>query len=93
VLEPNAEMVLFLPLDGAVGEIPGAALMKSNMLFRRVGIPLTSSGPNRVPNPGSLASMREPAPSITIDSATPANCRTAVLSLVAPAPIRIPASW
>jgi hypothetical protein len=33
------EMVLFLPLDGAVGEIPGAALMNSNMLFRRVGIP------------------------------------------------------
>ena len=49
-------------LPGEVGEIPGAALMESNMLARRVGIVLRSSGPKRVPNPGSRASMREPAP-------------------------------
>ena len=33
------------------------------------------------------ASMREPAPSTTTDSAKPANFRTAVLSIVAPAPM------
>ena len=43
--------------------MPGAALMKSNMLARRVGMALRSSGPKRVPNPESRASMREPAPS------------------------------
>ena len=67
--------------------MPGAALMKSNMLDRRVGIASRSSEPKRVPNPGSRASMREPAPSTTTDSAKPANFRTAVLSMVAPAPM------
>ena len=32
-----------------------------------------SSAPKRVPNPGSRASMREPAPSTTTDSARPAD--------------------
>ena len=36
--EPNADTVLTVPLDGDVGETPGAALIKSNMLNRRVGI-------------------------------------------------------
>lgn len=31
-------------------DTPGAALTKSNMLARRVGIELRSSAPNRVPN-------------------------------------------
>jgi hypothetical protein len=35
--EPNAETLLVDTLPGDVGEIPGAALMKSNMLKRRVG--------------------------------------------------------
>src|SRR5690348_15512711 len=83
VAEPNAETVKEVPLapeDGDVGEIPGVALIKSNMLDRRVGIARNSSGPKRVPNPGSRASMREPAPSTTIDSDTPATLRTAVRS-------------
>src|SRR5688572_31154671 len=67
VPDPNAEMVVVVPvvvvpLPGEVGEIPGAALMKSNMLARRVGIVLMSSGPNRVLKPESLASIRVPAP-------------------------------
>ena len=92
VPEPKAETVVTVPLDGEVGDIPGAALMKSNMLARRVGIALRSSGPNRVPNPGSRASIRGSRPSTTIDSATPANSRTAVLSMVAPRPISMPSS-
>ena len=53
--------------------MPGAALMKSNMLKRRVGIDLMSSGPKRVSNPLPRASMREPAPSTTTDSSSPAR--------------------
>src|SRR3990172_4526061 len=79
VPDPNADTVLTVPLDGDVGEIPGLALMKSNMVDRRVGIARRSSRPTRVPNPGSRASMREPAPSTTTDSASPASFRTAVL--------------
>ena len=36
--EPKADTVLTVPLDGDVGETPGAALIMSNMLKRRVGI-------------------------------------------------------
>ena len=89
VPDPNADMVVVVPLDGEVAEIPGAALRKSNMLVRRVGMAPTSSGPKRVPNPGSLASMREPIPSTTTDSAGPVTFRTTVLSMVAPAPMRM----
>ena len=32
------DMVLTEPLDGDVGDTPGAAFMKSNMLYRRVGM-------------------------------------------------------
>jgi hypothetical protein len=85
----NGDTVVLVPLDGEVAESPGAALMKSNMLARRVGMALKSSAPKRVPNPGSRASMREPAPWTTIDSSTSANLRTAVLSMVEPTPIRI----
>jgi hypothetical protein len=38
VLEPNAEIVVVVPLEGEVGDTPGAALMKSNMLALRVGV-------------------------------------------------------
>ncbi len=69
VPEPNAEMVVAIPLDGEVGEIPGAALIQSNILARRVGIVSMSSGPKRVPNPGFRGSMREPAPCTTTDTA------------------------
>src|SRR6185295_1135439 len=78
VPDPNAETVVVLPLDGDVAESPGAALMKSNILARRVGIVLITSAPNRVPKPGERASMPAPAPSTTRDSATPAGSRTAV---------------
>ena len=33
--EPNAEIVVEVPLDGEVGEMPGAALIQSNMLARQ----------------------------------------------------------
>ena len=46
VPEPNAETVVARALDGEVGEIPGRPGWKSNMLARRVGIALRSSGPN-----------------------------------------------
>src|ERR1700687_1563974 len=87
VPEPNADTVVVVPLDGEVGDTPGAALIESNMLGRRVGIGRSPSGPKRVPKAGFLTSMREPAPSTTTDSATPASFRTAVLSIVAPAPM------
>ena len=85
--EPSAETlvtdtVLVVPLAGDVGEIPGAALMKSNMLNRPVGIVLRSSGPKRASNPLPRASIREPAPWTVIDSATPASSSTTVLSIV-----------
>src|SRR5215831_15258571 len=85
--EPNADTVLTVPLDGDVGDTPGAALIKSNILNRRVGIALRYSDPKRVSNPLSLASMREPDPSTTIDSAAPATFKITVLSRVAPRPI------
>ncbi len=87
VPDPNAEMVVTVPLDGEVGDTPGAALIASNMLDRRVGMTASASGPNRVPIPGLRASMREPAASTTIDSAIPATFSTTVRSIVAPAPI------
>src|SRR5919201_6521820 len=71
--EPNTDTVLTVPLDGEVGDTPGAALIKSNMLYRRVGTTPRDSGPNRVSSPLLRASMREPAPWTTIDSATPAR--------------------
>src|SRR5436190_22870221 len=43
VPEPNAEVVVAVPLDGDVGDTPGAARRKSNILARRVGIDLMSS--------------------------------------------------
>ena len=42
-----------VPLEGDVGETPGAALIMSNMLDRRVGMVVRSSGPKRVSKPGS----------------------------------------
>src|SRR5437762_3127054 len=48
VPEPNAEILLVDTLPGDVGDTPGAALTKSNILNRRVGIALRSSGPKRV---------------------------------------------
>ena len=79
---------------GRGGRNPFRRPMKSNMLAlaRRVGLARRSSGPNRAPNPGSRASPREPAPSTTSDSASPANFKTIVLSCVAPAPMRRPFS-
>ena len=71
VPEPNAEIVVTIPLDGEVGDTPGAALTKSNMLARRVGIAPMSSEPKRVPNPGFRASIREPVPIDHDDSRHP----------------------
>src|SRR4030095_13992125 len=66
------------PLDADVGDTPGAALMKSIALKRRVGIAWKSSAVKRVSNPLLRASMREPAPWTTTDSATPATFKTIV---------------
>src|SRR5438445_7004947 len=90
--EPKADTVLTVPLAGEVGDTPGAARIKSNMLYRRVGIALRYSGPKRVSKPLSLASVREPDAWTTIDSATPATFNTTVLSRVAPAPIGMSSS-
>src|SRR5262245_20479330 len=90
--EPNEDTVLVIPLVGEVGDTPGAALIKSNILYRRVGISLRYSTPKRVSKPLSLASMREPAACTTIDSAAPATFRTTVLSRVAAAPMRMSSS-
>src|SRR4029450_10155993 len=49
--EPNADTVKVAPLAGDVGETPGAALIMSNMLERRVGMVLRYSWPKRVSNP------------------------------------------
>ena len=65
---------------------------RSNMLNRPVGIVLRSSDPNRVSSPLFRASMREPAPWTFTDSAMCANLNTTALSMVAPAPIRMPSS-
>src|SRR5438034_10302499 len=83
--EPNADTVLTVPLAGEVGDTPGAALIKSNMLNRRVGIVLRYSAPKRVSNPLPLASMREPDSCTTMHSAAPATFQITVLSRVAPA--------
>ncbi len=40
--DPKADTVLTVPLVGEVGDTPGAALIKSNMLNRRVGIVLST---------------------------------------------------
>src|SRR3954469_24419761 len=74
--DPNAEIVVLVPLDGDVAEMPGALRIQSNMLVRRVGIARTSSGPKVVPNPGLRASMRDAPPSTVTDSATPAASST-----------------
>src|SRR6478672_1791597 len=67
--EPNAETVFTVPLDGDVGDTPGAALIASNMLIRLVGMSLRYSGPNLISTPLPRTSMREPYPSTVIDSA------------------------
>src|SRR5215831_8999396 len=51
VAEPNVDTLLSVPLVGEVGDTPGAALTKSNMLYRRTGIALRSSDRKRVSNP------------------------------------------
>jgi hypothetical protein len=38
VPEPNADTVVDVPLVGELGLMPGADLIQSNMLARRVGI-------------------------------------------------------
>src|SRR6266542_761502 len=84
--EPKAATVFTVPLEGEVGDTPGADLIASNMLNRRVGIVRRYSGPKRVSNPLLRASMRDADPSTTMDSATPATFNTTVRSSVAPAP-------
>src|ERR1700756_1359803 len=67
--EPKADTVLTVPLEGEGGDTPGVARIASNMLTRREGISLKYSGPKRVSKPLPRASIREPDPSTTIDSA------------------------
>ena len=84
--DPKAETVLTVPLEGDVGDTPGADRIRSNILKRRVGIVLRYSCPKRVSNPLLRASMRE-LPSTTTDSAIPASVSTTTRSSVAPAPM------
>src|SRR5215467_16058589 len=76
VPDPKAEIVVTVPLDGDVGDTPGAFRMASNMLARRVGMARRSSGPKCVPNPGSRASSRDPLPSTVTEVLTPSGTRT-----------------
>src|SRR5690349_14593860 len=85
--DPKADTVLLVPLDGEVGEIPGAALMESNMLNRRLGIARKYSGPKRDSKPLLRASMRDPAPSTTTDCAIPCTFKTTVRSRVVLTPM------
>ena len=64
VPEPNTDTLVVdpLPLGRRRRDTPGAALMKSNMLARRVGIASRSAGPNRVPNRGSVRRCASPLP-------------------------------
>ena len=90
--DPKADTVLTVPLVGDVGDTPGAARIESNMLKRRVGMVLRYSGPMRVSMPLLRTSTRDPDPSTTTDSATPARASTAVLSSVVPVPMLMPSS-
>src|SRR3954465_16002702 len=83
VPEPNTETLLLETLPGDVGDTPGATLMKSNMLNRRVGMDWRSSRSKRVSNPGLRPSIHEPEPPTTTDSRTPATWRTTIRSSVA----------
>src|SRR6187200_3714549 len=85
--DPKADTVLTVPLEGDVGEMPGAARIESNMLNRREGIVPRYSGPMRVSKPLVRTSIRDPGPSTTTDSAMPATFNTAVLWRVVPAPM------
>src|SRR4030095_14360999 len=85
--DPNAETVVIVPLDGDVGDTPGAALIASNMLNRRDGIVLRYSAPKRVSNPLLRAARRESVPWTTIDAWMPATFNITDLSSVAPTPI------
>src|SRR4029450_7349532 len=88
VPDPSADTLLVDMLPGEVGDTPGAALTKSNMLKRRVGIALRSSRPKAVCNPLSPASRREPEPSTTTtDSTTLFRFKTTGRSIVAPIPM------
>jgi hypothetical protein len=84
---------LTVPLDGDVGDTPGAALIESNMVNRLVGMALRYSDSKRVSNPLPRASIRDPDPSTTTDSAIPASFKTTVLERVAPAPMEMSSSW
>src|SRR5262249_25488 len=90
--DPNADTVVTVPLDGDVGDTPGAARIASNMLNRRDGIALRDSGPKRVSKPAAPPARREPIPWPPTGSPEPATFKTTVRSSVAPTPIRISAS-
>src|SRR6476659_8500038 len=47
-LEPKTETLGSAPLEAEVGDTPGVARMRSNMLKRRTGIAESDSCPNRV---------------------------------------------
>jgi hypothetical protein len=84
--DPNADTVLTVPLAGEVGDTPGADLIMSNMLNRRVGIVFRYSCPKRDSNPLLRASIRD-VPSTMTASAMFASPRTTVRSSVADAPM------
>ncbi len=89
--DPNAETVLTVPLDGDVGEIPGAFFRKSNMLKRRVGVVAMSSASKRVWMPLCQLSVRAVA-STVMAVAMPDKFNTTVRSIRAPVPMVMPSS-
>ena len=89
VLEPNAEIVLMVPLDGDVGEIPGAASDqvehsgssswdRGEILGRR----------SESPHPGSVRPCARTCPRLRRTDVMPASCRTTAMSVVVLTPMR-----
>src|SRR5262247_995124 len=48
---PKTETPLLFPLEAEVADTPGAALMKSNMLYRRTGTAIICSEVKRLDSP------------------------------------------
>src|SRR5262249_9489533 len=65
---PKTDTQLLVPLEAEVGDTPGAALMKSNMLYRRTGTALICSEPKRLDNPIFRVSSDDADAATSMDS-------------------------
>src|SRR6476620_10922314 len=90
--DPNADMPVSSPLVGDVAEIPGALLMKSNMLNRLSGVRSSSSVSMFVETPDRLVSTMGEAPETVTVSANAPTCSVTLRSTVPPTWTRMPSS-